>query len=192
MPWNFAVNFRGDLDSLLVEASWPLLLRVSILVTMQHVAILTATLERDNMGLGVKYTDVRCHHPKGTVFVIMFFLHFFEVWGRSASRVAWPQKQWWNMLDSTGKKACWQRKYLNKMLKAVPFLMLLQGVNVRIRWIPKSVCDLCGDHLDASLGASQGFWQHSRKRIFGFLRVSYLLINLISVRALYFMAISEI
>lgn len=52
---------------------------------MQHVAILTATLERDNMGLGVKYTDVRCHHPKGTVFILMLFLHFFQVWGRSAA-----------------------------------------------------------------------------------------------------------
>ena len=114
-------------------------MRVSILVTMQHVATLTATLERDNMGWGRKYTDVRCHHPKGTVFILMFFLHFFEVWGRS-SRVAWPQKQWWNMLDSTGKKACGQRKYLKFFFaESCPFFDASPGSKcaTRIRWIPK-------------------------------------------------------
>ena len=35
----------------------------------------------------------------------------------------------------------------------------------RIRWIPKSVCDLCGDHLDASLGASQGFGNIREKEV---------------------------
>ena len=40
---------------------------------------------------------------------------------------------------------------------------------MRIRWIPKSVCDLCGDHLDASLGASQVFWPTFAKKKFWFL-----------------------